>query len=295
MTVQTVPNSHGPNSHEPFSYTESVLRNYGASARGPADAPATGPGQWLLDAWLIAERNLRRIVRSPDLLFTLLFLPVMYWLFFRYVFGGAINPPGGNYTQFLLPGMIVAIVTWVTVPSMAVGVGTDLQTGLIDRFRSLPMTRSSVLIGRTVSEATRNLAGILVLLPIGYVSGFRFRGGPLEFIGTIGLALLFGLALAWMAAFVAMYAKSPEAAQSMATIWLVPIGFISSIYVPTETMPAALRVFADANPLTHVTNAVRGWSNGQPVGSTGWLALAWCVGIIAVFGFLSVRRFQQTR
>jgi ABC transporter DrrB family efflux protein len=251
------------------------------------------PLEWLRDARLMAGRNLRRIARAPDVIFTMAVAPIMFFVFFRYVFGGAIQVPGDDYTQFLIPGFLVGMSLFVAVPAMAVAIAQDLRNGVTDRFRSLPMTRSSVLFGHSVAEVARYSVSIAVQVAIGLIAGFRFHGGLGASVAAIALLLLWCFALAWVGAAIGLLARSVEAAQGMSTMLLAPLGFISSVYVPPESMPLVLRVIAEHNPITHMTDTIRALLNGTPTGSALWASLAWIAAIILVFGTLAVSRFRR--
>ena len=227
------------------------------------------------DAIVLTERALRHIPRNPELLIFSTIQPVMFVLLFRYVFGGAIKlPPGVSYVNYLMAGVFV-------------------QTGLIDRFRSLPMSRAAVLLGRTLSDLVRNTFTVAVMLAVGLLVGFNPQGGAAEIAGAIALLLLMSFAFSWVGATVGLAVRNVEAVQSAGFIWLFPLTFASSAFVPTSGMPAGLRAFANNQPITHIINAVRDWSLGVRVGSNGWLAAVWCVGIVAVFVPLSVRVYRR--
>jgi ABC-2 type transport system permease protein/oleandomycin transport system permease protein len=172
--------------------------------------------------------------------------------------------------------------------STGIGIAQDLQRGLIDRFRSLPMARSAVLTGRTIADLVRNTFVVVVMIIVGLLVGFRPSGSVLGWIAGGGLLLLFGFALSWLGALVGLSVRSVEAAQSAGFIWLFPLTFASSAFVQTSSMPDWLRAFADHQPLTLVINTVREFILGEPVGSEGWQALVWCLGILIVFVPLAV-------
>lgn len=261
--------------------------------KAPAVTATPGSGSWLTDAILLGQRNLKGILRSPDLVFYALLQPVMFMLLFVYIFGGAINVPGTSYTQFLLPGLYVQMVVFGSVAATAIGVAEDMQRGIMDRFRSLPMTTSSILLGRQVSEMFRSLVALVVLTVAGLLIGFRFQGGWPETFAGFALVLMFGFAFSWVAALIGLTVRSAQAAQSAGLFWLFPFIFLSSAFVPTETMPGWLRVVADNSPVTALVNTLRAWFGGQPAGATAWKALAWVVILTAVFMPLSIMRFNR--
>jgi ABC transporter DrrB family efflux protein len=253
----------------------------------------TGIGWLLTDSILLGQRNLKRILRSPDLIFYALFMPLVFMFLFVYVFGGAIHVPGMSYRQFLLPGLFVQMVIFGSVSATAIGVAEDMQRGIMDRFRSLPMTTSSVLMGRQITEILRNVITIAVMVVAGLLIGFRFRGTMAETLAGFGLLLLFGFAFSWLAAFIGLSVGSAQAAQSAGLVWLFPFVFLSSAFVPTQTMPIWLRVFAERSPITAIVNTLRAWFDGQSAGAAPWMALAWALGLIAVFMPLSIARFNR--
>nr|CAJ34359.1 ABC transporter (permease subunit) [Micromonospora sp. ML1] len=252
----------------------------------------TGLSWWLSDAWQMALRNLRHLTRSPELVMFSLVQPVMFILLFAYVFGGAINVEGGNYPQFLLPGILVQMVLFGSVAGTTIGISTDMDRGLMDRFRSMPMSRSAVLVGRTLSEILRNVVSMLVVVLMGLLIGFRFQGGVLSALGGLALLLLFGYALTWVGAMIGLSVPNPEAAQSAGLIWIFPFSLISSAFVPTESMPTWLRVYADASPMTATVNALRDLFNGNPPGLDVLLTVAWSVLLITIFAPLATRKYS---
>src|SRR5829696_5072071 len=207
------------------------------------------------DTLVMAERNLVRLPRAPDMLMAFTIQPVMFVLLFAYVFGGAISTPGYDYIDFLIPGMIVQQIAFGGFAT-ALGLAEDMTKGLIDRFRSLPTARASVLAGRTLADVATNLLSVAVLLTTGFIIGFRFDAGVPEIVAGIGLLLLFGYAFSWIFAVIGMSASSPEAANGVGFTLIFPITFISSAFVPIESMPAGLQQVAEANPITVVVDAM---------------------------------------
>jgi ABC-2 type transport system permease protein/oleandomycin transport system permease protein len=252
---------------------------------------------WFSDAWVMTLRNLRRIPRQPDMLLFGVIQPIMFIVLFRYVFGGAMSSApgvsGGDYAQFLMPGVFVQTVVFGAVASAAIGTAEDMQKGLMDRFRSLPMSRSSVLIGRTVSDTVRNALTVAVMVAVGMLVGFRFHGSVLGSIAGVALMLLFGFALSWLAVLIGLSVGSVEAAQSAGMMWLFPLTFASSAFVPPQTMPGWLRAFAEHNPVSVTVDTLRALFNGTTVGSAGWQMAAWMIGLIVVFLPLSVAKFRR--
>ena len=244
------------------------------------------------DTVVIAKRNLLRIPRQPDLLIAYTIQPVMFIVLFVYVFGGAISTPGYDYVDFLMPGIItqsIAFGGFVT----AIGLNEDLRKGLIDRFRSLPMTRSAVLAGRTLADVVLNTFSLAVMLTVGFIVGFNFDSPVYEIAAGIFLLLLFGYAFSWFFALMGMVASSPESAQSVGFLAIFPLTFASSAFVPTDSMPTWLQAFADINPFTIVVNAVRALWLDAPADNYIWGAFAWTIGMILVFAPLAVRAYRR--
>lgn len=249
---------------------------------------------WTLrDSWTEARRHLTVIPRSPELIAFAIAQPIMFTLLFVYVFGGAIDVPGfDEYNQFLLPGIFAQTITFGSAGT-SIGLADDLQKGLVDRLRSLPMSQSAVIIGRTLADLCKNLLSFVIMLIIAFAVGFRFEGSLAEALLASLLLLLFAYALSWVHALIGMSVKSVEAANSGGFMWMFPLTFVSSAFVDPSSMPDWLEPVADANPFTKVTNASRALYNGLPVGNLAWQSLAWSIGIIVVFSFLSMRKFRN--
>ncbi|MYS81178.1 ABC transporter permease [Embleya scabrispora] len=266
------------------------------SPAGPAARerdPGGGIAWWFSDAGEMALRNLKHLRRTPDLMMYALIQPVMFILLFRYVLGGAIDVPGDDYGQFLLPGIFVQMVLFGSVAGTAVGVADDMSKGIMDRFRSMPVSRSAVLAGRTFSELARTLVAVVVMIVVGLLVGFRFDGDPLPMAGAFLLLFAFGYAFSWLAALIGMAVSGPEAAQAGGTAWLFPFTFISSVFVPVSSMPGWLRPYAEHSPVTVVVDTLRAWLGGTDAGSAAWQSLAWTVGIATVCAPLAVARYRN--
>ena len=220
----------------------------------------------IADTLVIAERTLIRLPRSPDLLLAFTIQPIMFVLLFAYVFGGAISTPGFSYIDFLIPGIIVQNIAFGGFVT-AIGLNEDLSKGLIDRFRSLPMARPAVLAGRTSADMVTNLLSAVILVITGLIIGFSFGTG--------------------------LIVSSPESASSVGFIAVFPLTFISSAFVPVDSMPAALQWFAEINPFTYVVDAMRALWLGAPAGHSIYGAVAWTAVIIAVFAPLAVYRYRR--
>jgi ABC transporter DrrB family efflux protein len=245
------------------------------------------------DTVVVATRNLRRIPRQPDLWVSFTIQPIIFVLLFVYVFGGAISTPGyDDYVDFLMPGIIVQTMSFGGFVT-ALGLSDDLRKGLIDRFRSLPMARSAVLAGRTLADVATNMVSLAVMIVVGLLVGFNFSSSPLEVVAGIGLLLLFGYAFSWVFAFIALNSNSAEGAQALGFMVIFPLTFASSAFVPPDSMPSWLEAFAKANPFSTVVDATRALFVDAPAGNDVWAALAWCVGLIAVFATLSVYQYRR--
>jgi ABC transporter DrrB family efflux protein len=244
------------------------------------------------DALVLAKRTLLQVPRAPELLVFATIQPVMFVVLFRYVLGGAIDVGGTSYVNYLMAGIFVQTVAFGSVIT-GIGLAEDMQRGLIDRFRSLPMARSAVLTGRTLADLARNTFTVVIMLLVGLLVGFRPQGSVAGWAAAFGLLLLLSFAMSWVAAAVGLLVRTVEAAQSAGFIWLFPLTFASSAFVQTRTMPGPLRAFADHQPVTIIVDAVRAFLLGTPAGSDGWAAFAWCAGILVVFVPLAVSLYQR--
>jgi ABC transporter DrrB family efflux protein len=244
------------------------------------------------DALVIAQRNVRRVLRQPDWLIFFTIQPVMFVVLFVYVFGGAIQTPGFEYVDFLIPGILVQTIVFGSALT-GVGLAEDMQKGLMDRFRSLPMARSAVLAGRTAADMVTNGFQTVVMLVVAYVVGFRFSTSVPEVVLGLALLLLLGYAFSWIAALIGMSVKSVEAAQSAGFIWMFPLTFVSSAFVPTDSMPAVLEWLAEINPITIWVNALRGLFVGGSLDGEVWQGVVWVVAIVVVFAPLAVARYRR--
>jgi ABC transporter DrrB family efflux protein len=250
-------------------------------------------GYTVNDTLVVARRNLKRIPRQPDLLIAYTIQPVMFVLLFVYVFGGAISTPGFDYVDFLMPGIIVQSIAFGGFVT-ALGLSEDVKKGLIDRFRSLPMSRAAVLAGRTFSDIVLNCLSLVVLFAVGFLAGFNFIDSSAgQIILGIVLLLLMGYAFSWIFALVGLFSSSPEAANSIGFTLIFPLTFASSVFVPAASMPDGLRQFAEANPFTTWSDAVRSLWIGTPPHSDVWMSFVWIVVLIAVFAPLAVSRYRQ--
>jgi len=263
--------------------------------------PAHGVGRvrWAIaDTLTITKRNLIAYTRIPEALFFSTLQPIMFVLLFRYVFGGAITPGHGvTYIDFLMAGIVVQSVSFGGIGT-AVGLSDDLQKGLIERFRALPMSRAAVLAGRTTADLVRNVFVIALMTGVGALVGFDFPKGALAYLGAVGIVLVFAYALLWGFAVIGLAASNSETAQVMAFPILFPLIFASPAFVPLHTMPGWLQAFATHQPVGVVVQATRALMVGPALvgGSTAahvLEALAWCVGLLVVLAPLAVWRYRR--
>jgi ABC-2 type transport system permease protein/oleandomycin transport system permease protein len=243
------------------------------------------------DTLVISERNLGRLRTAPDLLIAFTVQPVMFVLLFAFVFGGAIQTPGYDYIDFLIPGIIVQNIAFGGFVT-ALGLNEDVSKGLIDRFRTLPMARAAVLAGRTLADVVTNVLSLMILLATALIIGFSFDAGVGEIVAGIGLLVLFGYAFSWVFALLGLMVSSPESANSLGFLAVFPLTFISSAFVPVESMPGGLAWFAEINPFTIVVDAMRALWLDAPAGNAVWGAVVWSLVILAVFAPLAVRRYR---
>jgi ABC transporter DrrB family efflux protein len=247
------------------------------------------------DCLVVTGRNLRHFVRQPQLLIFSTIQPIMFVLLFAFVFGGAIEgslPGGVSYVDFLLPGIFIQAAAFRSTQT-AVGLAEDLDRGVIDRFRSMPIARAAVLVGRTAADLLRNVFVTLLMAGVGYLIGFRFRAGPFDAVGAVLVVLAFGFALSWIFTFVGLAVRGAEAAQSAGFVAIFPLVFASSVFVPVETMPAGLEWFANVSPVTASVDAARALSIGGEVLDPLLRALAWFAGILLVVVPLCVWRYRR--
>ena len=257
----------------------------------------------LLDGAIVAKRNLIKIKRVPDLLVFTTMSPIMFILLFAYVFGSAIEVPGLNYREFLIPGIFAQTVIFgATITGAALA--DDMQKGIIDRFRSLPMSRSAVLVGRTGSDVINNVITIVIMSLTGLAIGWRIRSSVLEAVAGFLLLLAFAYAISWVMALVGMLVPSPEVVNNASFMVIFPLTFIANTFVPTNNFPAVLKAIANWNPVSSVTQACRqlfGNTGSAPLPDSPWslhhpviYTLIWIVGLLAVFIPLSVRQYRKS-
>lgn len=244
------------------------------------------------DALTIAWRNLLNIRRNPQLLVFATIQPVIFVLMFRYVFGGAIHVTGVSYVDYLMPGIFVQTVVFGSLTT-GVGLAEDLQKGLVDRFRSLPMARSAVLVGRTLADLVRNLFVVILMCVVGLLVGWSPSGSLPEIVAGVGLVLGFAYSLSWLFAIVGLSVRDSETAQAASFPILAPLVFASSAFVPISSMPGWLQAFANHQPVSAVVNAVRALTLGGATVSHVFTAVAWIVGIVAICAPIAVSRYRR--
>lgn len=230
------------------------------------------------DTAVMLKRSLRHIGRSPDTIITTAVMPVAFMLVFRYVLGGAIRAGSGDYTTYLMPGIVlIAIASGVSYTAYRLFL--DLQGGIFERFHSMPIARSSVLWGHVLTSLVANAVSVVLIFGVGLIMGFRSSAGVLPWLAVAGLLVLFTLTLTWLAVIAGLSAKSVDGASAFAYP-LIFLPFVSSAFVPTATMPGPVRAFASNQPVTFVVNAIRDLLARQPAGSAPWIAVAWCAGVL---------------
>lgn len=238
----------------------------------------------LIDSLIMIRRSSQHIIRNRDQLLGTFFQPIMFLVLFASVFGGAITqalPPGVDYLDFLMAGIIVQTVAFGSTTT-AIAICNDMQKGIVDRFRSLPMSNLAVLNGHTISDLFRNGLSTIVMLVAGLVMGFRSGASFIDWLLIAGIILLFTLAFSWLSAIVGVFAKSVEGVQWLTFVVVFPLTFASTAFVPAESMTPALRGFAENQPITHIVEAVRALMLGMPIGNHGWLAVLWCIVILVI-------------
>jgi ABC transporter DrrB family efflux protein len=259
-------------------------------------APERGrltPAETLADSRVMAARQLRKTLRRPTYIVFAFVQPVTFVLLFRYVFGGAIDTGSVDYVDFLMPGIIVQTAVFGALIT-GLGLTEDLKAGVVDRFRSLPIARSAVLLGRTAADAVMNVMTLSVMLLVGVAVGFRPSEPVYDLALALALVLGFSYVFSWISAFIGLTVRDPETAQSAGFIWVFPLTFASSAFVPTGSMPGVVQAFADVNPVTLAVDAARALTDGQGDALGPALGtLAWLVGLLLVFVPLAVRAFRR--
>jgi len=248
---------------------------------------------WLLnDTYEMMRRSIRHITRSLDQVLSLVLFPIMFLLLNRYVLGGAIDTGSVSYANYLFAGILVQTLAF-GANYTTINLAVDLKEGIVDRFRSLPMASSALVVGHIASDLVRNVISSTIMIVVGFAVGFRPNASFTDWLLVIGLSLLFTLAISWLSAILGLLVKTLEAAQWIGFVVIFPLTFISSAFVPTDTMPGPLQAFAENQPLTHVINAVRSLLVGTEMGNSAWMATIWCIGIIVVSVPLATWMFRR--
>jgi ABC-2 type transport system permease protein/oleandomycin transport system permease protein len=257
-------------------------------------ASSTSIGYAVRDVLTLARRNLLALLRIPTAVVFMIIQPVMFVLLFRYVFGGALGSsvPGGLYVNYLVPGILVQTTIFGAIGT-AIGLAEDLQRGLIERFKALPMARMAVLGGRTLADMARNVLVLIIITGVGFLVGFRPHGGFFPYIAACLVMLFFAYCLSWGFAFIGLAAPNSETAQAMTFPLIFPLTFASTIFIPLYKLPIWLQGFANNQPVSQATDAVRGLMLGYPLGNHVWMALLWSAILIAVLAPLAVNQFRK--
>jgi ABC-2 type transport system permease protein/oleandomycin transport system permease protein len=259
----------------------------------PVTTRSRSKAAWAVaDSLAVAKRNIIGMIRTPQVLVFSTVQPIIFVLMFRYVFGGSIQVPGVRYVDYLMAGIFVQTVTFGAM-NTGVGLAEDLQKGLIERFRSLPMARSSVLAGRAIADSARNLFVIVLMVVMGFLVGFHLHTNAVELLGAVLVLLVFGMAMSWVMALIGLMTRNAEAAQAAAFPLMALLVFASNAFVSTRSMPGVLRAYANHQPVSATVNAVRALVLGGPTLSKVAVAVAWAAGIVAVFAPLAVRRYRE--
>lgn len=246
---------------------------------------------FLSDIGVMLGRSMRHIMRSVDTIFTVCITPIAMMLLFVYVLGGAIQSGADNYVNYLLPGiLLIAVASGISYT--AYRLFQDKQRGIIERFHSMPVARSSLLLGHVLTSVVSNVISVTVIILVALIMGFRSSAGVLSWLAVAGILVLFTLALTWVAAIAGLSANSMEGATAF-SYPLIFLPFISSAFVPTDTMPSAVRAFAENQPVTSIVETIRALLAGQPVGHAIWSALAWCLGILIIAYVFAVRTYKS--
>jgi len=247
----------------------------------------------LRDTVAMTRRNLYHYLRVPALVAVAATQAVLFVVMFTYVFEGAINTPGVAYVDYLMPGIVVLAVAFGS-PNTGVGLAEDLTTGMLDRFRSLPMARPALLAGRTLADAVRNLFVVLLMIGVGYLIGFRFHAGPLAALAAIALPVAVGYVLSWFAALIGLVTGDAETAGTASLLPIIPLAFTSSAFVPIDTMPGPLQAWADINPISHIVDAIRALILGGATTTPVLQAAAWLAALAALLIPLAIWRYHHT-
>ncbi|MGW6128473.1 ABC transporter permease [Cellulomonas sp. NPDC055163] len=263
------------------------------AGRAPAGVAAEPrPFAYVRHSASLARRSLIKTWRTPEALLDVTLQPALFLVIFVYIFGGAVAGSTGEYLQFLLPGILAQTIATGAI-AIGVNLNTDLEKGIFDRFRSLPIPRSAPLVGAVLGDVVRYAIVTVSTLAIGYAMGFRIMTDPVSMLAGCALAVLFALCLSWVSVWVGMMVRTSGAVQGIMFLVVMPLSFASNVFVPAESLPSWLQTFVDVNPLTHLVGAVRGLFLGGPTGAHVLWTLVWCVGLVAVFMPLALRAYRR--
>lgn len=273
------------------------MTSTGPSTLVALDVPSVPSAQriraGLADTAALTRRDVLIWLRNPAFIFFTIVQPVMFVLLFRYVFAGAIPVPvPGGYVDFLMPGIVAQSAAFASFGT-AIALARQLQKGVIDRFRAMPMARSAVLLGRLVADTFRLVVTLLVILAVGYAVGFRFQNGAVPAVVMVVLGVAFGVTVCTVSAFVGLAIKDEESVGSFGLVWLFPLTFVSSAFVPVASMPGWLQAFAKNQPVTIVIDEMRSMALGGPLALHAWQSAVWLAAIVAVFVPLAVRAYRR--
>ena len=258
----------------------------------PAVTRTRKPFKLVRHSLALTKRSLIKTIRTPEALVDVTIQAPLFLVIFVYIFGGAVSGSTHQYLQYLLPGILAQTIAMGAI-AIGVNLNTDMETGIFDRFRSLPIPRSAPLIGAVLGDVVRYVIVTISTLGFGYILGFRVHASLLSVLGGCLLAVLFALCLSWLPVFVGMVVRTSGAVQGLMIMLLMPLTFGSNVFVSTQTMPGWLQAFVKVNPLTHLVDAMRGLFLGTPVGSHAWWTLGWCAAFVAVFMPLALRAYRK--
>ncbi|KQS98702.1 ABC transporter permease [Cellulomonas sp. Leaf395] len=258
----------------------------------PAAAVNRRPFPLVRHSLSLAKRSLIKTWRTPEALIDVTLQPAIFLVIFVYIFGGAVAGDTHTYLQFLLPGILAQTIATGAI-AIGVNLNTDLEKGIFDRFKSLPIPRSSPLIGAVLGDVVRYVIVTVMTLGIGYLMGFRILTDPVSALAGCLLAVVFALSLSWVSVFVGMKVRTSGAVQGIMFLIIMPLSFASNVFVPAASLPSWMQTFVAWNPLTHLVQAMRGLFLGTPMGESVYWTLAWCVGLVAVFLPLAMRAYRR--
>jgi len=267
-------------------------RTIASPAADASDVQGSSLRWTVSDTFEMVKRNLRHIPRSPELLLDVTIQPVIFVVLFVYVFGGAIQTPGMSYVNYLMAGIFVQTLIFACMTS-GIGLAYDLQKGLIDRFRSLPMSRSAVVAGRTLTDLLRGILAVAIMFVVGLAVGFRPEGTALSWLIGLGILLMFAFAFSWIGVTIGMFVGTPEAVQAALFVFVFPLTFVSSAFVPVDTMPSWLQGFAEYQPLSVVIDMLRNIFTGQPWRTEALWSIGWSLLLLAIFFPIAIRLYKK--